>query len=194
MGKHVEEDFKIDHPKIIDYANHPLHCDLLDIYLTAHCHFIISTSTGLDGVSQIFRRPLLFTNVLPLTNQLQFWYPCVLFIPKKLYDTKRNTILSFREIEKSYTGVTMLEIQDRLKRDHVEIVLNTEDEILEVVQEMESRVNHTWSEREEDKYLQQKFLEFYPASMIKEKYELPKDAIKIKMGAQFTRKNLVLLN
>lgn len=194
MGKFVKESFKIDHPNIIDYANHPLHCDLLDIYLTANCHFIISTSTGLDGISQIFRRPLLFINVLPLTNQLQFWYPCVLFIPKKLRNIKMKKILSFKEIEKEYSGITMLEIQDKLKKDGVEIILNTEDEIVEAVYEMESRVDHTWIETEEDKFLQKKFLECYPVSMVKEKYELKPGSIKIKMGANFTRKNQELLN
>ena len=193
MGKHVKEPFIINHPKIIDYANHPLHCDLLDIYLTANCHFIISTSTGLDCISQLFRRPLLFTDVTPLTNQLQFWYPCVLFIPKKLHDAKRNKTLSFKEIEKAYTGVSMLEIQESLKKDNIEILPNTEDEILEAVCEMESRVNHQWIESEEDQHLHKRFLECYPAAMVKEKYELSKGSIKIKMGTAFTKNNIVLL-
>ncbi|EKD73050.1 MAG: hypothetical protein ACD_45C00473G0004 [uncultured bacterium] len=193
MGKFVKEPLIIDHPRIIDYANHPLHCDLLDIYLAAYCHFIISTSTGLDCISQLFRRPLLFTDVFPLMDQLQFWYPCVLFIPKKLYDIKINKILSFRELKDRYNEVSMLEIQDRFKKDNIEVILNTEDEIFEAVCEMESRVNHTWVETDEDKSLQKKFLASYPDLMIKEEYKFPVDSIKIKMGATFIRKNLTLL-
>ena len=95
MGKHVEKIFNANHPNIIDYANHPMQCDLLDIYLAAHCQFIISTSTGLDCITQLFRKPLLFTDILPIYGQLQTWYPCVLYIPKKIRDRNTNRILTF---------------------------------------------------------------------------------------------------
>lgn len=66
MGKAVNKPFKVFHPQIIDYANSEFRSDFLDIWLMANCDFTISTSTGLDDVSIIFRKPILFVNHLPV--------------------------------------------------------------------------------------------------------------------------------
>src|SRR3989338_8277047 len=68
MGKVVEDSLPISHPRIFDYATSAIRCDFMDVYLTAYCLFFITTGTGLDGVAEIFRKPILYTNafVLPL--------------------------------------------------------------------------------------------------------------------------------
>lgn len=66
MGKVVKKPFKANHPHIIDYANSKFRSDFLDIWLMANCYFTISTSTGLDDISIIFRKPILFVNHLPV--------------------------------------------------------------------------------------------------------------------------------
>ena len=66
MGKTVHKAFNVDHPRIFDYANSEFRSDFLDIWLMANCCFTITTSTGLDNVAVIFRRPILCVNHLPV--------------------------------------------------------------------------------------------------------------------------------
>ena len=194
MGKHVEKPFYVDHPNIIDYANHPLRCDLLDMYLPAHCDFIISTSTGLDCVSQLFKKPLLFTDLFPIFCQLQFWYPCTLFIPKKICYRDTKKILNFRELEQEFLNITDLTIQNRMERQNTEIVPNTPDEILDAVIEMEARVKNTWQDTEENIRLQKILLQkCFPATIFVEEVRESLEKIKINIGSKFILENIALL-
>src|SRR3990167_1221602 len=88
MGKYVEKKFNIAHSRIIDYATLSIRSDFMDVYLCATCFFCISTCTGLDCISQIFRKPVLMTNISPVFSEMLKWYPCTLYIPKLLKNTK----------------------------------------------------------------------------------------------------------
>ena len=193
MGKHVEKKFEINHPNIIDYANHPLQCDLMDIYLAAHCQFIISTSTGLDCITQLFRKPLLFTDLLPIYRQLQFWYPCKMFIPKKIRYRDTQELFSFSALENAFTGVSDVQLQHALDENNAEVIPNTEDEICDAVIEMVARVNHTWVETEENKQRQKLFLEtVFPSTIFYDEFYHQFDKIKVTIGSQFLQDNLAL--
>lgn len=194
MGKHVEKPLNVNHLNIVDFANHPKRCDLLDIYLAAHCKFIISTSTGLDCISQLFKKPVLFTDLLPIFRQLQFWYPCMLFIPKKIryHDTK--TLLTFKELEQYFINITDVTIQSKLEEKNTEIVPNTPEEILDAVIEMEARVNNTWIETNENISLQNRLLESaFPSTIFNEELRHTPDKIKVKIGSQFIKTYEALL-
>lgn len=189
MGKHVEKKFGIDHPNIIDYANHSEQCDLLDIYLPAHCDFMISTSTGLDGIAQIFRRPLLFTDLLPIFNQLQFWHPSVMYIPKKIRYKDTDNVLSFKALEKELT-ILKLNMQDTLMEKNMEIIPNTPEEILDAVSEMEERVKNIWTETTEDEHFQKRYLlDCFPSTIIYDEFRFSLDRIKVKIGKKFSEEN-----
>ena len=190
MGKYVEKTFDVGHPNVIDYANHPKKHDLLDIYLAAHCSFMITTSTGLDGVTQLFRKPILTTNLLPIYHQLGFWYPYVLYIPKKIQctDTKKN--LTFKELEEKFLDVTATGMQDALDKHHARILPNTEEEILDAVIEMEARFRNVWVETEENESFQKKLLtDYFPATVINKKLLFSLEHIKVKIGYQFWKEN-----
>jgi putative glycosyltransferase (TIGR04372 family) len=67
MGSIVKGNFLF--PKnnmIIDYANSSFQSDFMDIFLMSHCYFCISTVTGLDAVSFIARKPILFVSSIPI--------------------------------------------------------------------------------------------------------------------------------
>lgn len=161
MGKHVEKSFEVNHPRIIDYARHSLRSDFMDIYLSARCYFFISTGSGLDSVSCMFRRPKLITNIT-LPENLSIWYPLYFFICKKIWDKKNHVYLSFDKIMK-------LGVQDpsgaisssTLETYKLELIENTEDEILNAVYDMEAQLNGTLLESEEDKIAQEKFKKIF---------------------------------
>lgn len=138
MGKTVAKRFDVAHPLVIDYANHPLRSDFGDIYLTAHCAFFISTASGLDGVAQIFRKPILQVNIAPLKHQLQFWYPCKLFVIKKIFDNTNVRCVTLKEMDERIKDVD--DLQALFNALNWTIIENTPEEIVDAVQEMEAWV------------------------------------------------------
>lgn len=66
MGSAVSKVFKVDNPKIIDYATNGMRSDFMDIYLAAKCLFCISTGLGFDAVPTVFRRPVVYVNHTPV--------------------------------------------------------------------------------------------------------------------------------
>lgn len=71
MGSIVPEPLATTNPRIIDYATTG-RSDFLDIYMiymiymAAKCRFYLGGSSGLYAVPELFRRPVIHTNVVPL--------------------------------------------------------------------------------------------------------------------------------
>jgi putative glycosyltransferase (TIGR04372 family) len=80
MGKIVRSGLISENKRVIDYANSSIRSDFLDIFLLANSSFTISTSTGPDAVSAIFRRPIGLINTVQaksvsLGNIYQMYQP-----------------------------------------------------------------------------------------------------------------------
>ena len=189
MGKFVNQLFDVDHPNVIDYANHSLRSDFMDIYLSANCLFCISTCTGLDCVSQIFRKPILHTNISPIFSETLMWYPCTLFIPKLLKNKNNNQFLMLSETNKICASLPSHDTLAELTRLNLAIVENDENQLLEAVIEMEARVCGVWHETFEQKEKQVKY-------WLNQRKHRPifVDDIYIKIGTNFLQKQNLLLN
>ncbi|HLB41771.1 MAG TPA: TIGR04372 family glycosyltransferase [Gammaproteobacteria bacterium] len=185
MGKHVQYPFEVLHPRIIDYANHPLRSDFMDIYFSAHCYFFISTGSGLDSVACMFRRPKLITNVV-LPRDLPIWYPGVFFIYKKIWDKNNKKYLTLENImEIGMIDPNVGISQEILNQYNLELIHNTEDEILDAVCDMEAQLQGMLKESEEDRMVQKKFTRVLP--------EVAKNQhVFIKISPSFYKKGSVL--
>jgi putative glycosyltransferase (TIGR04372 family) len=199
MGKHVKEVFDFDYPRVIDYADSVFHNDFMDIYLSAHCLFFLSTATGLDSVSQMFKKPVVVTNFVLANRGL--WPDWKLLIPKKILDTRNNRFLTFKETYQIFQngGYNVIE---KAKKHGLLFVENTPEDIIEVVDEMLGRINGTWQYSKEDEYLQNIFWEDYPDrfSDIPPFLTVPVLDLKkmpsynaIRIGSIYLRKNKFLL-
>ena len=87
MGKYVEKQFNNLHKMIYDYAKSQYRSDFLDIWLTANCHFCLSTSTGLDDVAKTFRLPLIHTDVIPIGNIMSGKKDLIVFVASSVVKT-----------------------------------------------------------------------------------------------------------
>ena len=96
MGQIVANPIESANPKIIDYATNGMRTEFLDVYLGANCKFCISTGTGFDNIPQIFRRPLIYLNVVGFFEDL-IVNP-FLFYPKIYKDSISQKPLSLKEI------------------------------------------------------------------------------------------------
>ncbi|MBT4733354.1 TIGR04372 family glycosyltransferase, partial [Candidatus Woesearchaeota archaeon] len=72
MGKKVNKKTPFNHPKFVDYPFCSDKSDLLDIWLFANCNLCISTGSGPDAISDIYRRPVVFLNYLPLVDMFSW--------------------------------------------------------------------------------------------------------------------------
>ena len=154
MGKVVKDPFNCAESKVIDYASSSSKSDFLDIWLTAHCKFAISTSTGLDAISEVFRIPMVFVNHLPVGN-LKTGDPRHIELFKTLKWKTTQQPLSLKE--HIATGAINFQSLHRYQEQRIEIGDNSEDDILSATLEMESRLSGDWIEEPKDKILQQKF-------------------------------------
>ncbi len=158
MGAIVEKPLISNHPRVIDYATNGMRTEFLDIFLGAHCTFCVSTGSGWDCIPQIFRRPSLYVNLVPI-----FSHACVvrdlLIYPKILQDdlTKdelgldviidRNIHGSGFSLEYSDAGVAIRDMNSR--------------ELVEAVTEMAERVEGTFVETPEQKQMQAKLKDIF---------------------------------
>jgi len=152
MGKGEHKPFVAQHPRILDYVNMRYRDDFLDIWLTANCHFMISSGTGLDSVAFVFRRPTVSVNFIPLGFFNSQWK--VIIVPKHLSFKSNGDSLTLKE----YLKHNYLHSEEYEKAGIV-IQNLTAMEIQEAVLEMESRLSGTWEDTFGDIELQNRFRE-----------------------------------
>jgi len=165
MGKAVHKPLKIDHPQIIDYANSGFRSDFLDIWLMANCYFTISTSTGLDYVSVIYKKPILFINHLPI---LDCWTGSKDFTEyfKILQWKKNGKYLSLRDqIACDAINLSNKSDYDRLG---ITIIDNSSTQIENAVLDFEKKLSSNVTQQR-NKVLQEKFW-----NIMKEHKDFPK--------------------
>lgn len=158
MGFKVNKALKSQHERVIDYATNGMRSDFMDIYLGAKCTFCISTGAGWDGVPEIFRRPVVFVNLVPL-GRLHTFRRDVISITKHHYSKADDRELTLAEIFTKGAGFCTQ--ADQYDKQGVQLIDNSPEEIRDVAIEMSERLNDTWQPDADDDALQQRFFELF---------------------------------
>ena len=159
MGKSVNSKFEINNDMVIDYATNGMRSDFLDIYLGSKCSFWISTNTGIDGLSQIFRIPAVFVNQVPIAFARTTHTNSVLTFKHHL-DNNKKKYLSVKEIINQNLEYA-LKSEDYTKKN-ISIIENNQDEVCDAVKELYEIVFKNKDLINESKNLQKKFWEIFP--------------------------------
>jgi putative glycosyltransferase (TIGR04372 family) len=184
LGKYIEVPISINNSRIIDYST-KFRTDFLDIFLLAKCRFLIGSNTGITDVAYLFRKPIVKTNMTQFFGEIPLAGEKDLFIPKKYWLKEERRNLSFREIFDS--PVSRLLRSEQLEQAGIELIENTEEELLDITVEMDKRLKGTWESTEEDEALQERFW-----SIIMESDMFVDPAVS-RIGAMFIRQNQYLL-
>ena len=166
MGAKVEKKIPTTNKFVIDYASDGFRTDFMDIFLGAHCKFAISTPVGLDEVSRLFRRPIIYVDFINWILQLRRGY---LSIGKHYFDKNTERQLTWRQIlefEKRPDYSFEVKFYDD---NAIYPEFNTPEEIRDVVLEMDDLLNIDWVETDFDRELQNQFwsiFEEYNAPLI----------------------------
>ncbi len=184
MGAKVIEKLNTNNSSFIDYAANGMRTELLDLFLIAHCHFMVSTATGLDSLASAFRRSVVYVNLADF-GTADVWGENTLFIPKKLWSITEKRFLTFSEIFK--IGAHFFGETWQYKKAGIEWIDNEVEEIQAAVSEMEQRLSQTWISYPEDEKLQNKFRSLWPTRSAGLKI------LKSRIGTEFLRRNQGLL-
>ena len=160
MGSVVKGKLETSHPNICDYSLSGKRSELLDVYIPANCHFFLSCGTGLDAITWCFQLPVIFANYIPVSYFPDIKPHCFMIF-KKYWHVKEKRYLTLSELLKSdvsemYTPREMTPL-DLVVHD------NTPEELIDIVREVEARLDGTWEETEEDRRLQERFRKVYAA-------------------------------
>lgn len=150
MGKTMAKPMPSSHTRIIDYAFHPEKSDFLDIWLFAHCTLCITTGTGPDMVGDIYRRPILLLNYIPVCDL--FSWSNAIHLSKTLVWQASGIRLTWREyLDHSYHHT------NDYPQAGIKIVDLTPEEILAAVEERWQRIQGTWVDTQDNLKRQQEF-------------------------------------
>ena len=178
MGAKVVKPFKVNHPRVIDYATKHK-SDFMDIYLGAHCAFALSNGCGIDAVPVIFRRPVCYVNYVPV-EYLQTYNAGSLAIWK--HHEKDGKRMTFAEIIESGAGQFMR--ADEFEEAGIKLVDNTPEEIAAVALEMADYISmprpFKWQQQEE-------FWRTFPRSVSQYNQKPLHGEIRMRIGAEFLR-------
>lgn len=159
MGSIIEE--KCDCANIIDYPN-LCRSELMDLYLIAHCKFFAVTGSGIMLLATLFGKPIVFYNigcisfggdmVTPMTPERD------IMLMKKIYLKREKRFLTLREILKMEETFRNYNLFYEYINMGCEFIDNTPEEIWDVINEMNQRLDHTISYSQEEKSLQERYI------------------------------------
>lgn len=150
MGAIVENKLKTLHPRVFDYATNGMRTEFLDIFLGSKCAFTITTGSGWCSIPDLFRKPVLTVNKLPIyAGTLALNH---IIYPKILLDQSTHEELTLKEIisRRIVDGVATKTYLDA----NAQIKDLSSDELAEVATEMVARVEGTFVETDQQKQMQ----------------------------------------
>tara|TARA_Y100001934_G_scaffold161471_1_gene192602 strand:- start:1726 stop:2982 length:1257 start_codon:yes stop_codon:yes gene_type:complete len=180
VGSIVEKPINFSHKKIIDYPFTEHQSDFMDIFLHAHCKFLISAgNSGINSITEIFDRPILFVDIMEFGSNMPLSKHC-LFTPKKYKYSNTNDYLHFEDAKK------MGHYWDHLTSFGLEKENSSPEEILETAQEMLMRLEGRFKSSPEDERLIQAFNKLWAES------GALGSSIKTPIGIAWLKKNQAL--
>ena len=162
MGAVVEKEFTSSNKKIIDYANSNFRSDFMDVYLAAKCFFCISTGLGFDYLPYFFKRPIVFSDMVPI-GDLHTMSEQNMHITKHHVLKKEKRRLSMSEIFSH--GVGFAYDNKIFKEKGIELVDNTPEEIKDLVIEMIEHLEFNKKLSPESEELQKSFKKLYATNI-----------------------------
>jgi putative glycosyltransferase (TIGR04372 family) len=189
MGAVVNKPINTKNKMIIDYAFNNLRTDFMDIYLASQCEFCLTTGTGFDGTTLMFRKPNIYVNIAPFFD-IRMECSALLTIPCHYYSKKLSRKLTITEITNSKSAVYL--DSKHFQDDGIELIKNTPEEIKEIAIEAAKRNRKEWVDTDGD-ILNKKFVKVFPSKKTFNKI-IRHGKIKGKIGSDFLKKNQWWLN
>lgn len=143
---------------VIDYAN-DYYDAFMDFYLVSSCEFLLGGMAGIMSIAAFWGRPVLQSNAITLCYG-QESLPRTkydLYLPKKFYLKRKQRFLNLYEmLNVSYKCDRYNKLFDA---EGVEVINNTEEEILNATIEMNQKLCQVWTATEDEIRCMKKYWE-----------------------------------
>jgi len=186
MGEKVSKSLSINNKRFFDYATSGKRNEFLDIFLSSHCDFFITTGSGLDILPAIFDRPIVLVS-------------CAQVGWTRSSNKKQLTIFKHFKNKNDAKNLTLSEIfdfnlagakTDIFKEKQVEVIENTPEEIKEAVIDMLELMKNNFVVSEQNSYLQSKFWNLFKEKINKHGLtSMHANFFKSHIGYSFLKKN-----
>jgi putative glycosyltransferase (TIGR04372 family) len=145
MGAGSEKPMTLKHANVFDYAKSQNRSAFLDIYLAGKCSFAISTQTGPDCVSLVFRRPVCYIDIARysqffLGTNIAYWNPTTLM--------KNGSRMTLQQVMDS--GVALLKDPDDFEKLGIISVRSTPEVIRQLAVEFAELYEAGFIQSEDD--------------------------------------------
>jgi len=150
MGKCADERLAVESPRVVDYPFCDYVSDFLDIWLMANAFFTVSSGTGLDTVSTVYRRPVVYVDYVPIGFIVS--YNRTITLPKRLVWDGARKSLSLKESLKN-----SLQRSEYYQQNGILVEECTAEAKKAAVLEMELRLNERWETSNEEAQLNERF-------------------------------------
>jgi putative glycosyltransferase (TIGR04372 family) len=147
MGDPSKNPLKLDMIGVIDYSISPDRTDFGDVYLMSKCKFFLGGATGLTEIPRVFGVPCVVANWTHI-ELMTCMYDKDIFIPKRVWHNDTGRYLSLSEI--MVNGIGRYIKTDMYKNAGVDLEDNTAEAILDVVKEMNEKLDHRFEWQGED--------------------------------------------
>ena len=128
----------------------------LDFYFASLCSFFIGTTSGIYAISQIMRKPIVWTNTVPI-GHYSCWSDWDISLFKILQEKRTGKLVSFKRTLQLKEGWG--QHAERFS-GHYKFIENTDDEILEATKEMQEQLRNRYPNKQT--YLNRKIIRHYP--------------------------------
>ena len=184
MGYGVEKRLAIsnNNRRIIDYAS-DYRSDFGDLYVSSKAKFYLGCASGAFDIAATFGVPVAVANIVPI-EFLTGFKEGDLFIPKKVWSNEKKRLLTFRECFE--LGMKRYKFIREDSPTGIEVIENSPEEILDLAQEMNERLDGRYEYSGEDEELQNRY-----HSIIKPHHFCYGTPLRI--GTKFLRANKELL-
>jgi putative glycosyltransferase (TIGR04372 family) len=189
MGYKVQKELQIKSPNFFDYATNGMRTEFLDVFLGHNCYFCITTGSGFDGIPVAARRPTVLTSLAPL-NYFRSYDSNNIFIFKHHVNIETNKKMSIKEIFD--VGVSQSLNTEEFLLKGVKLEENSSKEILDVVKEMDLRLNKKWKNSKKKNYLKNLFFSRIDKEAINMEGKKLHNVIRCNIGSSFLKNNSYL--
>ena len=190
MGSEVESKLNSNNKKIIDYANSSNKSDFMDVYLASRCDYLISTGLGYDALGVLFKKYILYLDIMPLLG-MNFFYSYSLTTLAKYFSRKDNKFLSLQNLFDQ--DLETLSTNDDLKKYDIDLIRSDGDDYKEYFDELYKMKNNTYKFTKIEIELQNEFKNILRKNFKKKGYFKNMTDININISPKFLMKNQYLL-
>jgi putative glycosyltransferase (TIGR04372 family) len=192
MGAKVSKQMLTNNKKVIDYATIGIRSEFLDIFLSAHCEFGISTQLGFDSLIEMFNKPLVCVSVAPIVY--------VRSVNKKHLTIFKHYLSIKSQKNLNLSEIFELDLANALdskiyENKGISLIENSPEEIKEATKEMLKLTQNNFSRDPTQEFLELKFWNIFNNKIKDYGFkDLHASSFKAHIGENFLKNNMNFLN